>query len=183
VGFNIRHFFTSVHGRFTRFDGTIVFDPANLAASSVTVTIRDSSINTANERRDAELRGADFFWTEKHPTITFASTKVNPGPDPGHFQVAGDLTIRGISKPVVLDVEFLGMGQTTVADWKRTTVEAGFSATTRINRKDWGIVWNKAVDQGGAAAMMLGDDVNLLFEIAARADAPPAAPATGTQAK
>lgn len=177
VGFNIRHFFTKVHGRFTDFGGTIVYDPANFAASTVEVTIRDTSINTGNDRRDNHLRTADFFWVEKHPTITFKSTKVIPGKNASHFQVAGDLTMRGISKPVTLDVEFLGMGQTTVEEWKRTTIEAGFTAATRVDRRDWGIVWDKKVDQNGIAMLMLGDEVEIVLQVAATAEAPPAAPA------
>ncbi len=166
VGFNIRHFFTKVHGRFTDFDGTVVYDPQSLTTSSVEVTIRDSSINTANDRRDPELRGQEFFWVEKYPVITFKSAKVTPGADAQHFQVVGDLTMRGISKPVTLNVEFLGMG--TITQGPRSSVQAGFVATTTINRKDWGIVWNQAVDQGGVAGVMLSDDVDLVLNVAAR---------------
>ncbi len=163
VGFNIRHFFTKVHGRFGDFSGTFVYDPQNLAASSVTVTIRDSSINTENPRRDAHLRTQDFFWQEKYPTITFTSTKVVPGADDHHFQVAGDLTIRGISKPVTLAVELLGMGPVSLAGVGSQGTQAGFTATTTVDRKEWGIVWNKAVDQGG---MMLDDNVELVLNVA-----------------
>ena len=114
VGFDIRHFFAKVHGRFDDYSGTIIFDPANLAASTVEVAIRDSSIDTAQEKRDKHLRSQDFFWVEKYPALTFKSTKVIPGPDSSHFQVAGDLTIRGITKPVTLDVEYLGMGRVAI---------------------------------------------------------------------
>src|SRR5215468_6306768 len=87
IGFNIRHFFSKVHGRFDDYDGTLVFDDKNLAASSVEVTIADSSINTQNGRRDNHLRSQDFFWVEKYPTLTFKSTKVLPGKDKTHFRV------------------------------------------------------------------------------------------------
>ncbi len=163
VGFNIRHFFTKVHGRFTDFDGTIVYDPKALTASSVEVTIRDSSISTGVDRRDGHMRTQDFFWVEKYPTITFKSTKVIPGKDDKHFQVAGDLTIRGITKPVTLDVEFLGMGPVDIGG-NSLGLQAGFDATTTVNRKDFGIVWNKTVDQGGA---MLDDNVELVLNVAA----------------
>lgn len=165
VGFNIRHFFTKVHGRFTQFTGTVSYDPANLAASSVEVTIRDSSINTANDGRDEDLRGDDFFSSAKTPLITFTSTKVVPGADASHFHVVGDLTMRGITKPVTLNTEFLGMGPIKTA--RGSTTQAGFYATTTINRKDWGLVWNRQVDQGGVASMMLGDDVDLVLNVAA----------------
>jgi polyisoprenoid-binding protein YceI len=180
VGFNIRHIFNKVHGRFTDFNGTIVYDPANLATSTVAVTIRDSSINTANERRDNHLRTGDFFWTEKYPTITFTSTKVIPGADASHFRVAGDLTIRGIAKPATLDVEFLGMGPVSFGG-DHSSVQAGFIATTTVNRKEWGIVWNNQMDQGGA---VLGDDVELVLNVAAQSALPkPAAGgATGSKA-
>jgi polyisoprenoid-binding protein YceI len=163
VGFNIRHFFTKVHGRFTDFQGTIVYDPKALTASSVEVTIRDSSISTGVDRRDGHMRTQDFFWTEKYPTITFKSTKVIPGKDDKHFQVAGDLTIRDVTKPVTLDVEFLGMGPVDIGG-NSLGVQAGFDATTTVNRKDFGIVWNKTVDQGGA---MLDDNVELVLNVAA----------------
>ena len=163
VGFEIRHFFTKVHGKFTDFSGAIAFDPKDLTASSVQVTIRDSSIFTANEKRDGHLRTSDFFWADKYPTITFASTKVVPGKDPSHFQVAGDLTMRGIAKPVTLEVEFIGMGPVAIGG-NSMGLQAGFQATATINRKDWGIVLNKALDQGG---MMLGDEVKLVLDVAA----------------
>lgn len=166
VGFNIRHFFNKVHGRFSDFEGAVVYDPQTLTASSVTVTIRDSSINTAHERRDNDLRGENFFWTEKYPVIAFKSTQVVPGADPKHFQVIGDLTMRDVTKPVTLNVEFLGMGPITQG--QRSSVQAGFVATTTINRKDWGIVWNQQVDQGGVSSMMLSDDVDLVLNVAAR---------------
>lgn len=164
VGFDVRHFFNQVHGRFTDFDGTIVYDPKNVAASTVTVTIRDTSINTANDRRDAHLRTQDFFWVEKYPTITFKSTKVVPGKDDKHFQVLGDLTIRGVTKSVTLDTEFLGMAGTASGGMDFGT-QAGFIGKLTIpDRKEYGLIWNKSLDQGG---MMLGDDVAITLNVAA----------------
>jgi polyisoprenoid-binding protein YceI len=163
VGFNIRHFFSKVHGRFENYDGAIKFDENNLAASSVEVTIADSSINTQNERRDNHLRSQDFFWVDKYPTLTFKSTKVIPGGDKSHFQIAGDLTMRGITKPVVLDVEYLGMAPISIGGNSMGT-RAGFAASVKINRKDFDIVWNKALDNG---AVMLGEDVEIVLNIEA----------------
>ncbi len=173
IGFNIRHFFNKTHGRFKDFSGAIRFDPANLVASTVEVTIVDSTIDTANERRDNDLRGANFFDVANHPTITFKSTKVIPGKDANHFQVAGDFTIRGITKPVTLDTEFLGMGPVGIGGRSLGTL-AGFMATTTVKRQDWGITWNKTLDQGG---VMLGDDVEIVLSVAA-VTPPPAPPAT-----
>jgi polyisoprenoid-binding protein YceI len=163
VGFKIKHFFNKTYGQFSDFAGTIQFDPKNVAASTVEVTIQDSSINTENARRDNHLRSEDFFWVEKHPTITFKSTKVIPGKTPNNFQVLGDLTIRGVSKPVTLDVEYNGSGPVAIQGHSLGT-QAGFNATTRVDRKDFGIVWNRQLDQGG---VMLGDDVDISLSVAA----------------
>ena len=172
VGFKIKHLFNKTYGRFGDFSGTIQFDPKNVAASSVEVTIQDSTISTENARRDNDLRGESFFWVEKYPTMTFKSTKVIPSKSPNLFQVAGDLTIRGVSKPVVLDVEYNGMGPVAIQGHSMGT-QAGFNAKTTINRKDFGIVWQRQLDAGG---VMLGDDVDISLDVAAVSpDAKPAA--------
>jgi polyisoprenoid-binding protein YceI len=163
VGFNIRHFFSKVHGRFESYDGEIQFDEKNLTASSVHITIADSSINTQNDRRDNHLRSQDFFWVEKFPTIEFKSTKVIPGKDKTHFKVQGNLTIRGITKPVTLDVELLGVAPISIGGNSMGT-RAGFAATVTINRKDFDIVWNKTLDTG---SVMLGDDVEIVLNVEA----------------
>lgn len=177
VGFDVRHFFNKVHGRFNDYDGSIVFDPQNLPASTVQVTIRDSSIYTGVDRRDNHLRTQDFFWADKYPTISFKSTKVVPGKDANHFQVQGDLTIRDVTKPVTLDTEFLGMGTARMGERVMGT-QAGWIATTTINRKDYGITWNRTFDEGG---VMLGDDVQITLNVAGVAPAAggPAAAAKG----
>ena len=169
VGFNIRHLFNKTHGRFKDFSGSILFDGGNLPASSVEVSIVDSTIDTANERRDSDLRKPDFFDVAKYPTITFKSTKVVPGKDANHFQVVGDFTIRGITKPVTLDVEMLGMGPVAMGGHSQGT-QAGFMATTTVKRQDWGITWNTTLDQGG---VVLGDDVDIVLSIAAMTPRPP----------
>jgi polyisoprenoid-binding protein YceI len=180
VGFGVRHFFNKVRGTFTDYSGTITFDPERLAASAVEVTIRDSSIYTANARRDRHLRSEDFFWVEKHPHITFKSTRVIPGKDTQRFQVAGDLTIRGKTRPVTLDVEYLGMAPISV-EGRPAQIEAGWVARTKIDRKDFDIVWNRAVDQGGIGSTVLGDEVEIELNIAAVAQNPPAAGAAPQQ--
>jgi polyisoprenoid-binding protein YceI len=162
VGFSIRHFFSKVPGQFKDFQGTILMDPKDPAASSVSVTIQTASIFTDNDRRDTHLRSPDFFAADSFPTLTFRSTKVEPaGRD--HYKVAGDLTMRGVTKPVVLDVDFLGMGQVGIGGQSMGT-KAGFEATTSLNRQDFGIRWNKTLDQGG---LMLGDDVAVGLHIEA----------------
>lgn len=159
VGFTIRHLFSKVPGRFTEFDGTIRFDEQNLPASSVDFTIQAKSINTGNERRDGHLRSADFFDVDKIPTITFKSTKVSAFTGK-KFKVMGDLTMRGVTKPVTLDCEFLGAGDLGPMGYK-----AGFDATTTVNRKDYGILWNKTLDQGST---VLGDDVTITIHVEAQ---------------
>jgi polyisoprenoid-binding protein YceI len=185
VGFNVRHFFAKTPGSFSDFAGSITYDPKNIAASSVEVTIRDSSIFTGNDRRDQHLRSEDFFWVEKHPLITFKSTKVVPGKD-NRFQVLGDLTIRGVTKPVTLDAEMLGIGKVTI-EGRDMGTRAGFTARTTVNRKDFGIVWNKTLDQQGVVVgnAMLGDDVEIVLGIEAftRPETAAAKPPAGSGTK
>jgi polyisoprenoid-binding protein YceI len=150
--FRVRHIFTKVPGRFGKVEGKFVLDQKNLANSSVEATIDAASVSTENDRRDSHLKTEDFFWVEKFPSLTFKSTQVVPVDDT-HFQVIGNLTIRGVTKQVTLDVEKLG-----VDNLGQMGTRAGFEATTKINRKDFGIVWNRALDNGGA---LLGDDVEI----------------------
>ena len=157
VGFDIRHFFARVNGRFKDFSGTIKLDDKDLSKSSVDVTIQAASINTENEHRDADLRSAHFFLVDSFPTLTFKSTKVVAGPDNSAL-VYGDLTMRGITKPVVLDSKFLG----AMMDSQMGRKIAGFEGKATINRKDWNIIWNRTLDQG---ATMLGDDVNIKLQV------------------
>ncbi len=152
VGFSIRHFFSKVPGSFTKYSGTIVYDAQKPASSSVKAEIQATSITTNNEKRDNHLRSEDFFFVEKYPTITFESTKVTPVGD-GKLMVEGNLTMRGVTKPATLDVTFLGAGPSFAGEQR-----AGFEAVTKVNRKDFNILWNKALDQGGT---MLGDDVEI----------------------
>jgi len=155
--FAVKHLFTMVHGRFSDFKGVLQYDPQKPEASTVEVTIQAASISTENDRRDAHLRSGDFFDTEKFPTITFKSTKIEPAKERNHFNVTGDLTIRGVTKPVVLDVEALGFGNTDMG------FRGGFNVTATINRLDYGVSWNKTLETGG---LLLGNDVKIDFPVA-----------------
>jgi polyisoprenoid-binding protein YceI len=158
VTFTIRHLFAKVPGSFDKFSGAIVYDVESVGASSTQVEIQATSINTKNERRDTHLRSADFFEVEKYPTITFKSNAVKDLGGSKH-ELTGDLTMHGVTKPVTLTVTFLGAGPGMGGEQR-----AGFEATGRINRKDFGILWNKNLDKGG---MLLGDDVDFTIGIEA----------------
>jgi polyisoprenoid-binding protein YceI len=172
VGFKVRHFFAKVPGHFNSFAGSITYDDQNLTASSVDVTIQTASINTNNERRDKHLRSEDFFRAEKDSTITFKSTKIVPGADATHFKIEGDLNMRGVSKPITLDAELIGVGAVGIGGNAMGT-RAGFQATTTVNRKDWGVSWNKVLDNGGT---MLDDNVAIELDIEAMRGQPAMAP-------
>src|SRR5258705_6732444 len=158
VEFTIRHMFSKVTGSFGKFQGSILYDAAAPASSAVKAEIDASSIDTNNEKRDGHLKSPDFFDVAKYPSLTFTSTKVTPGQG-GKLKVEGTLTIHGVSKAVVLDAGFLGSGPGLDGVGR-----AGFEATTKVDRKDYGIVWNKTLDQGGT---LLGDDVDINLEIEA----------------
>ncbi len=172
VTFRVRHFVSKVSGRFDDFSGTISIVPGKPAASSVEFAIKTASINTANPARDTHLKSADFFDAEKNPEITFKSTKITPV-DADTFNVTGIFTMHGTAKELTIPVDFGG----TVTD-QRGTEKAGFSLATKLNRKDYGIVWNQTLDSGG---MMLGDDVEITVNIEANKKKP--APADAPAAK
>ena len=156
--FSVRHMMVSnVRGQFGKVIGTAVYDPANPAAAKVEATIDATTINTREPRRDEDLRSANFFDTASYPTITFKSTKVEPLGE-GHLKVTGDLTMHGVTKEVALDVTGLN---TQVKD-PRGNVHVGASATTRLNRKDFGINWNRALDNGG---VMVADEVDVILDV------------------
>jgi len=164
VNFQIRHLVSKVSGRFTDFQGTIEADSAKPEASSVEFTIKAASIDTSVEARDKDLRSANFFEVEKYPEISFKSTKFVPkGKD--QFDVTGKLTIRGVTKDVTLPVSYLGMVKDPWGNEK-----TGFELGLTLNRKDYGIVWNKALDSGG---VLLGDEVtlNITLEAAKKKEA------------
>lgn len=154
--FRIRHLVSRVRGQFNTWSGTITADPASLAGGSVSVDIQTASIDTNNERRDTHLRSADFFDAESHPAITFRSTRVEA--TGRTLRVHGNLTIRGVTKPVVLQGQMLEVGGTP----GRRRI--GFEAETQINRMDYGVSWNRAAEGGGA---VLGDEVTISIAIEA----------------
>ena len=149
---------TKVRGRFPDVEGTIRFDEDNIANSSVEATIQVATVNSGSEQRDNHLRTSDFFLAEEYPTMTFRSTLIEPkGED--RFDVVGDLTIRGVTKEVVLGTTFEGRG---ASPWGAQTV--GFSAETTINRKDWGLNWNVGLETGG---VLVSDKIKLELNIQA----------------
>ena len=157
VSFHIRHMVSQVRGRFNEFSGTVQLDPKNLPSSSVEFHIKAASIDTGVADRDKHLRSADFFDVEKYPEITFKSESIQPaGKD--KYNVTGTLTMHGVSKKVTLPVTY--GGQVKVGGSTR----AGFQTETTLDRKDYGIIWNKALDAGGA---MLGDDVSVSINLEA----------------
>ena len=170
VGFQIRHMVGKVRGRFTDFGGTIQADPAKPETAKVDFTIKAASINTDNERRDGHLRNADFFDVEKYPEITFKSDKV-VAKSKEEFDVHGQLTMHGVTKPVVLPVKLLGVGK------GRRGELLGLEINTTLNRKDYGIVWNRVLDTGG---LSLGEDVAV--NIALEAEESAAEPAAAKEA-
>lgn len=159
VNFHVRHLMVSkVHGRFAKWGGSLVIDNSDITKSRVEVAIETASVDTKEEKRDAHLRSPDFFDSEKYPTMTFVSTNVTKKSD-DELEVIGDLTIAGTTKSVKLAVESAG----TVKDpWGGT--RAGFSAKTTINRKDFGLHWNAALEAGG---VLVGEKVEITLEIEA----------------
>ena len=155
--FSVRHMVLSdVPGDFANTRGTVQWDPKNPAKTVMDVTIDAATINTKNPKRDAHLRSADFFEAEKYPAITFKSTKAERGGD-GKLRVMGDLTMHGVTKPVTLAVE----GPTPEVNTQGKT-RMSASATTRVNRKDFGLLWNKALETGG---LVLADEVSITLNV------------------
>lgn len=150
--------FSTVKGRFANVAGTIVLDEANLGASSVSAEVDASSIDTGEPQRDGHLRSADFLDVERFPTIAFRSTAVVPqGRD--RFVVVGDLTLRGVTQEVSLEAELVGKGADPWGGQR-----AGFAATTSVNRKEFGLTWNQALEAGG---VLVSDQVKISLEIQA----------------
>jgi polyisoprenoid-binding protein YceI len=156
VNFKIRHLMANVTGGFRDFDAVLSLDRKNPAGSSVEFTIQTKSVDTENARRDEHLRSADFFDADKHPTITFKSTAVRAN-SATEFEVTGDLTMHGVTKRVTLPVAFLGFGKDG-----RGNERGGFEIETTLNRRDYGIEWNRTFDEGG---VLLGDDVKVMISL------------------
>jgi polyisoprenoid-binding protein YceI len=158
VGFQVRHIFTMLGGKFQDFSGTIRVDRAKPESSSVEFAIQAASVFTNDQKRDDHLRTPDFFDVATHPTITFKSTSVKPVAG-NAYEVTGKLTMRGVTKQVTLPVTFLGEGKDPWGNEKM-----GFELSTTLNRKDYGINWNKALDQGG---FLVGDEVKVQISVEA----------------
>lgn len=168
VQFTVRHMMISnVRGRFEEFAGTVDFDGQDPATLNIDVQIQANSINTRDAQRDGHLKSADFLSVEEYPYLTFKSTGVEKlgGND---LKIQGDLTIRGVTRPVTLEAEYAGV---MTSPWG--TVSAGFSAHTKINRKDFGLVWNQTLETGG---ILVGEDVKIDIELELIKETVPAEP-------
>ena len=164
VGFQVRHIYTNVSGKFTDFTGTIQVDRAKPESSTVDFTIQATSIDTSEPRRDQHLRSADFFDVANNPTITFKSTSIKAnGKD--SWLVTGDFTMHGVTKSVVLPVTLLGEGKDPFGNEKM-----GLETGMTINRKDYGLTWNKALETGG---VLVGEEVKVQIAIEANKAKPP----------
>ena len=164
IGFVARHaMVTKVRGSFNEFEGSGRFDQEHAEQSTIDLTIQAASVDTRNADRDGHVRGADFFDVEAHPTLTFHATSVRASGD-ATYEVTGDLTIKGTTKPVTIEFELAGPA---VDPWGNTRI--GLEGSTVVNRKDWGLTWNAALEAGG---VLVSDKVTLEFEVSAvRTDA------------
>jgi polyisoprenoid-binding protein YceI len=157
IGFTGRHLMVAtVRGQFEKFSGTVEFDEHDLTRSKVEIQIEAESVNTHNVQRDGHFRSADFFDVEQYPYLTFKSKRVIMH-DENHGQLIGDLTIRNITREVVLDGEYAGVSQTP---WN--IYSAGFSLRGKVNRKDWGLNWNMVLAGGGLVA---SDEITLIIDL------------------
>lgn len=158
TGFKVRHLMVSnVKGSFGKVQGAVNIDDKDITKSSVSVTIDTASIDTGVAKRDTHLRSPDFLDVGKYPTMTFVSTKVAKNGSNG-LKVTGNLTLHGITRPVVLDVE--GPSGESKDPWGN--MRRGASATAKIDRKDFGLTWNKALETGG---VVVGEDINIIIEV------------------
>ena len=156
IAFKVKHMMVSdVRGTFDAFEGTINLDPKNIENSTVEVTIDATSVSTKNEKRDGHLKSADFFDVEKYPTLRFVSTKATRTDD--GYTLTGDLTIRDATRPVTLKVTEEGAG---IDPWGNA--KSAFSATGKINRSDFGLTWNAALETGG---VLVSEEVKLAFDV------------------
>ena len=157
VSFTVKHLMiTNVRGEFQKLEGTVNYDPAKPEASTIEATIDVASINTRDEKRDGHLKSPDFLDADKFPTIVFKSKSVKA--KAGELQVTGDLTIHGVTKEVVLEVE--GPSAPTADPWGNQRV--GATATTKIKREDFGMVWNAALEAGG---VLVSSDVKITIDV------------------
>lgn len=159
VGFTARHLgFTKVRGRFEKFEGAIRMEPGALDTLQAEVTVQTASVTTNDQKRDEHLRTGDFFLVEEYPVMTFKSTGVR-SVSGNRFTLVGDLTIRGVTKEVEIDAEYLGEGKDP---WGGTRV--GFEGSTKVNRKDFGLNWNAVLETGG---FLVSDMIEINLEVQA----------------
>lgn len=156
VSFKIRHLFSNVQGRFNQFEGSFEYDPEKPETWKVNATVQAASIDTNVAPRDKHLRSADFFDVEKFPTLSFVSTEVTNVTQEG-AELHGLLNIHGVEKPVVFDLQILGVGPDP---WGN--IKAGFTATTQINRKDFDLAWNQTLETG---QLLMGEEVTIILEV------------------
>ncbi|MFI1828028.1 YceI family protein [Streptomyces sp. NPDC020412] len=159
IGFTVRHaMVTNVRGAFDEYDGKLSLNGADPAASTASIDVKIASIDTANEDRDNHLRSPDFFDAEKFPTMTFRSTRAEEAGG-GTYRIIGDLTIKDVTRPLTIDLEFNGSAKDAFGNER-----VGFEGGATILRSDWGLTWNAAVETGG---VMVSDKVKLNFDISA----------------
>jgi polyisoprenoid-binding protein YceI len=157
IQFKVRHLaIATVRGNFVDFDGEFDFDPENIQKASAKATIAAKSVDTSNEKRDDHLRSGDFFNVEKNPSITFVSKEIK-NVSGNNFVVVGDITINGVTKSIELDAEFNGVA---TDPWGND--RAGFTAESKLDRRDFGLTWNKALEAGG---FVVGDEVKIHLEV------------------
>ncbi|TFJ94454.1 YceI family protein [Lentibacillus salicampi] len=160
IGFTVKHMMISkAKGSFNDFDAVIEADPDDLTDSKIEFNIDTSSVDTKNKDRDDHLRSSDFFDVENYPKATFVATDIQKKSD-SNYEVTGDFTLMGTTKPIKVDVEFEGQSKDPMSG----NIVAGFSGETKINRKDFGLTWNAALETGG---VLVGEDVKITFEIEA----------------
>lgn len=158
ANFSVRHLMISnVRGSFSNVTGTVVYDSENPSNSSIQAEIDADTLNTGDAQRDMHVKSQDFLHVEQHPKFQFQSTKVEPAGN-GEFKVTGNLTVHGVTKPVVLTVD--GPSPESKDPWGNTRI--GASATTKIKRTDFGLVWNAPLETGG---VLLGDDLKIELEM------------------
>jgi polyisoprenoid-binding protein YceI len=158
VGFTVNHLISRVNGSFKDFTGVVNFDAAKPETSKVSAEVKVATVDTHEAKRDQHLQGADFFDAEKFPKMTFVSRKISVE-GKNRYKMEGDLSLHGVVKPVTFDVEYLGEAKDP---WGNNRI--GFSGTSKINRKDFGMNWNKTLDQGG---ILVGEEVSIQLNIEA----------------
>lgn len=156
VGFKVRHLFSNVQGSFKDFSGTVEYEPGKPETWKAQAVIQAGSIYTNQEKRDQDLRSANFFDVEKYPTLSFKSTGVKDATVNG-AKLEGLLSLHGVERPVVLNVEIHGVGKDP---WGN--VRAGFTGTTKINRKDFGLTWNEVLESG---QLLVGEEIEITLEV------------------